>query len=282
MPSPSSLDKTQKILDFLSISGEPKTALEVSKHVIGKRGTKKMVNPTLYSLLRDDKCSMKQTKPPTWFIKKNHKYVVIAGIIGAGKTTLAKHLSISLDGKGYYERVENNKILQNFYKDKNTHAFHLQIDLLTQRLEQQGKILKENISVFQDRSIYEDQIFIDMLVKDGIMTEDQNDTYKKMFSLSELLMKKPDLIIFLDVKPEIALKRIKDRGRKMEEDINIQYMTNLSNCYKIYFEEFEKLEKIPIIKKDWNKHFEPNESGLTYYKNKDFVDLNNEINKKIQ
>ena len=49
MSSSSSSDKTQKILDFLS--GEPKTALEISKHVIGKRGTKKMVNPTLYKLL---------------------------------------------------------------------------------------------------------------------------------------------------------------------------------------------------------------------------------------
>jgi len=168
-------------------------------------------------------------------------FVSISGLIGAGKSTLATELSKALDVPAYYEPVADNQYLDDFYKDMKTHGFPMQIYLLNERFNQHQQIIWQGKGAIQDRSIYEDGIFAKMLLDSR-----QYETYKSLFANMSNFMRKPDLIVHLDVTPEESLERIKTRNRACETSITIEYLRALHAGYEEFLEEISKT--IPVIK----------------------------------
>ena len=109
-------------------------------------------------------------------------YISIAGLIGAGKTTLAAALGKTLGLPVHYEPVSDNVYLEDFYKDMSRYGFPLQIYLLNKRFRQQQQIVWEGRGGVQDRTIYEDAIFAKMLRDDGLMEEREYQTYLSLFN----------------------------------------------------------------------------------------------------
>ncbi|MFA5625393.1 MAG: deoxynucleoside kinase [Bradymonadales bacterium] len=178
-------------------------------------------------------------------------FIGIAGMIGAGKSTLATHLAAHLGIKAYYEPVENNEYLEDFYRDTAKYSFATQIYLLTRRFQQHQEIIWSGESAVQDRTIYEDSVFAAMLSESNLMEERDYRTYIQLFKHMSNFMCKPNVIIYLDVKPERSMERIKLRSRDVETGISLEYLQNLYRHYSVFIEDISKL--IPVISVDYDR-----------------------------
>ena len=107
-------------------------------------------------------------------------FIGIAGLIGAGKTTLAKALGDHLGLPTYYEPVADQAYLADFYRDTARYAFSTQIYLLNRRFQQHQEIIWRGTGGVQDRTIYEDAVFARTLVQQGLMEERDYATYLQL------------------------------------------------------------------------------------------------------
>lgn len=178
-------------------------------------------------------------------------FIGISGLIGAGKTTLARELGKVLNLPVYYEPVVENEYLEDFYRDMKRYSFSFQIYLLNCRFRQHQQVLWNGTGGIQDRTLYEDSIFAKVLYEDGNMEEREYKTYLNLFRNMSNFMKKNTLIVHLDVKPEESLRRIKMRARGCETGITVDYLTKLYNAYEEFLKEISKV--IPVIRVDYSK-----------------------------
>ena len=177
-------------------------------------------------------------------------HIGISGIIGAGKTTMAASVGEVLGSPIYYEPVIDNEYLADFYSNMERYAFNMQIYLLNKRFKQQQKLIWSDEGGVQDRTIYEDSIFARMLYESGMMDKRDYDTYTELFNNMSNFMKKPDIIVHLDITPEESLWRIKQRGRECEKNVTIEYLISLKNAYDLFLSEISS--HIRVIRIDWN------------------------------
>ena len=189
----------------------------------------------------------------------------ISGIIGVGKSTLAEKLGKELKANVLYEPVKENEYLNKFYKDMNKYSFPMQVYLLNKRFEQHQQMVWSGKNTIQDRSIYEDVIFAKMLRESKMMEELDFQTYRSLFQNMSNFLHRPDLIIYLDVKPEIALERIKNRSRNCESTIPLDYLKDLQKGYEDWLKDVSP--RIPVLRIDWNK-FKDTEYVINLVKNK--------------
>ena len=180
-----------------------------------------------------------------------NNFIGISGLIGAGKTTLAKALGKLLNLPVYYEPVIENDYLEVFYRDMKRYSFSFQIYLLNCRFRQHQQVLWNGTGGIQDRTLYEDSIFAKILYEEGNMEEREYKTYLNLFRNMSNFMKKNTFIIHLDCKPEESLERIKLRGRSCENGITLEYLRKLYNGYEEFIKEISKV--IPVIKVNYSK-----------------------------
>ena len=178
-------------------------------------------------------------------------FIGISGLIGAGKTTLAKALGKLINLPVYYEPVIENEYLEDFYKDMKRYSFSFQIYLLNCRFRQHQQVLWNGTGGIQDRTLYEDSIFAKVLYEDGNMEEREYKTYLNLFRSMSNFMKKNTLIIHLDCKPEESLERIKKRARGCETGITVEYLRKLYKGYEDFIKEISKV--IPVIRVNYSK-----------------------------
>lgn len=176
--------------------------------------------------------------------------ISVSGIIGVGKSTLSAKLGKLYNADVYYEPVENNEYLDKFYNDMKKYSFPMQIYLLNHRFRQHQQMIWSTGNVIQDRSIYEDVIFAKMLREDGLMDELDFQTYRSLFQNMSNFLHRPDVIVYLDVKPEIALERVIKRARGCETGITLEYLQSLQKGYEDWLEDV--CPRIPVIRVDWN------------------------------
>jgi len=184
-------------------------------------------------------------------------FIGISGLIGAGKTTLAEALAKELNLPVFYEPVTNNEYLKDFYTDMKRYAFPMQIYLLNKRFKQQQQIVWNGTGGVQDRTIYEDSVFARMLCDSGYMEEREYKTYLELFQNMSNFMKKPNIIVHLDLTPEESLRRIQLRNRQCEQSISLEYLNALYKAYEDFVNEIAKI--IPVIKVDYQRFHSANQ-----------------------
>lgn len=166
-------------------------------------------------------------------------FVAIAGNIGAGKSSLTRLLAERFTWKPYYESVEDNPYLADFYGDMLRWSFHLQIYFLANRFKSHKQIVESGTSVIQDRSIYEDaEIFARNLYEMGRMTERDYTTYVSLFHVMMTYLKPPDLMIYLRASVETLERQIGKRGRDFEKGIERAYLERLNGHYEDWIRRY--------------------------------------------
>jgi deoxyadenosine/deoxycytidine kinase len=167
-------------------------------------------------------------------------FVLVAGNIGAGKTSLTERLGAQLGWQTAYESVVDNPYLSDFYQDMAAWAFHLQVFFLGHRAEQHRKLANSRGSAIIDRSIYEDaEIFARAALQLGTITERDYITYRRVFDLVVDYLPRPDLLIMLNAPVEVLVKRIRARGREMEQGISAEYLQLLEDLYAGWMSGFD-------------------------------------------
>jgi len=178
-------------------------------------------------------------------------FIGIAGMIGAGKSTLATALGEHLDIDVYYEPVQDNEYLEDFYRDTARYSFATQIYLLNRRFQQHQEIIWKGRSAVQDRTIYEDSIFAKMLVGLNLMEERDYRNYQSLFAHMSNFMCRPNVIVYLDVSPERSMERIEMRSRDVESGISLEYLKALYAGYEEFIGSISRLT--PVIRVDYDR-----------------------------
>jgi deoxyadenosine/deoxycytidine kinase len=190
-------------------------------------------------------------------------FVAVAGNIGAGKSSLARLLGERFQWKPYFESVDDNPYLSDFYGDMSRWSFHLQIYFLANRFKCHKEIVESSESVIQDRSIYEDaEIFARNLYDIGKMTERDYTNYVSLFHVMMEYLKPPDLMIYLRANIDTLVKQISKRGRDFEQGIQRSYLETLNALYEDWITRY-KLGPLLIIESD-NLDFVNNKIDLDY------------------
>lgn len=179
-------------------------------------------------------------------------FIGIAGMIGAGKSTLATALGQHMGLDVYYEPVEDNEYLSDFYRDTPRYSFAMQIYLLNRRFQQHQEIIWRGRPAIQDRTIYEDSVFAKMLSGMGLMEPRDYRTYLQLFRHMSNFMCKPNLIIYLDVDPQTSMERIRQRSRGVETGISLEYLEALYREYESFVEDISRV--VPVIRVSWNQY----------------------------
>ncbi len=170
----------------------------------------------------------------------SYKHIVVAGNIGAGKTTLTGLLAKNFGWTAHYEDVENNPYLNDFYEDMVRWSFNLQIYFLNSRFEQIIDILKGKDVVVQDRSIYEDaNIFAPNLHEMGLMSTRDFNNYERIFKTLNSMVQPPDLIIYLRASIGTLVNQIEKRGREYEDNIRLDYLKRLNEHYENWIRSYK-------------------------------------------
>lgn len=166
--------------------------------------------------------------------------VLVAGNIGAGKTTLTERIGARLGWWTGYESVADNPYLSDFYNDMRTWSFHLQIFFLGHRADQYLVAARDARSAILDRSIYEDaHIFARALHHLGNLNERDYLAYRRLFDLVVDGLPRPDLLIYLKAPPSILMERIHRRARNMETGITADYLALLDSFYDEWLSSFD-------------------------------------------
>lgn len=188
------------------------------------------------------------------------KYIAIAGNIGAGKSSLTSLLGKNFGWRTYFESVDDNPYLSDFYEDMRRWSFNLQIYFLSSRFQHQKKLMEITESIIQDRTIYEDvEIFAKNLHEMGLMSDRDYKNYCALFNEMVHYLQAPDLLIYLRAEVPTLVRQIQQRGREYENTIRIEYLERLNRLYEDWIDRYDQ-EKL-IIDTD-NLDFVNNQNDL--------------------
>jgi len=163
-------------------------------------------------------------------------YLAIEGVIGVGKTTLGRMLHPIFDAKLLLEEFDENPFLSKFYSDRNRYAFQTQICFLLSRYRQQRQSVLQAISqgnLIADYTFEKDSLFAQLN-----LSGDELATYKLVHDALAERIPVPDLIVYLQVETEVALKRIARRDRTFERDMDRDYIDALNRAYEAHFGQY--------------------------------------------
>jgi deoxyadenosine/deoxycytidine kinase/NTP pyrophosphatase (non-canonical NTP hydrolase) len=167
--------------------------------------------------------------------------IVVEGVIGVGKTTLARYLQQELDAKLILERFEENPFLSDFYADRAAFAFQTQIFFLLSRYQQQQTIANLSPPIVTDYLFAKDHIFAQLNLEG-----DELATYEGVYRALADKIPTPDLVIYLKATPPTLMRRIALRDRPYERDMDQGYISNLSDAYDNFFASYDESPLLTI------------------------------------
>ena len=174
-------------------------------------------------------------------------FIALAGNIGAGKSNLAKVLAERLGWTAFFEPVEDNPYLADFYTDMEYWAFHSQFFYLIKSLQYNLSLKEQTGSIIQDRSFYENaEIFAKNLFLQNIFTSRDWRIYQEFYQTNLKFLRHPDVLIYLKAKPETLLTRIAARQRAAESNIEPEYIGQLNQLYDDWIANFKSCPVITI------------------------------------
>lgn len=193
-------------------------------------------------------------------------YIAIEGVIGVGKTTLARLLQGSLQAEILLEVFEENPFLSDFYADRERYAFQTQIFFLLSRYHQQRRsvpeMLQRSANLIADYTFEKDSLFARINL--------QGDELDMYFRVHEALAEKiilPDLIVYLRAETDVLMQRIAQRDRSYERNMERAYIDHLNCTYEAVYLDAErgKSQGVPILAIDTN--------NLDFVRNGDNLEL---------
>jgi deoxyadenosine/deoxycytidine kinase len=180
-------------------------------------------------------------------------FVAVAGNIGAGKSSLAAGLAHKLGWEAFFEPVEENPYLADFYQDMQRWGFHSQVFFLSRRLSHYRGLLDRPGSVIQDRSVYEDaEVFARNLYRQGYMSERDWQSYHDLYGAVTNLLPPPNLVVYLQTSVPTLVKRIQQRGRDLERTITPDYLTQLNELYEQWIAGFNLCPVLTVTTDDFD------------------------------
>lgn len=190
---------------------------------------------------------MNRAKKP---VSNKGKTIAIAGNIGTGKSSLVAFLSRTYGIKPFYEPNDENPYLPDFYDDMKRWAFHSQLYFLSNKFRMHQQLERFDEVVVLDRTIYEDaQIFATALHDMRHFTGRDWDTYWNFYQVILDAIRPPDLMIYLRCSMRTLRKRIRLRGRTMEQDIPLAYLKRLEGLYQQWLDNYQ-LGEILVLETD--------------------------------
>lgn len=191
------------------------------------------------------------------------KYIAVEGLIGVGKTALARLLAKKLDAKLILEEVEENPYLGKFYKDIKSYAFQTQLFFLFSRYKQQQELRQASMfHVVSDYLFEKDRIFAYLN-----LNEHEINLYEKVYSTLVRDLTRPDLVVYLQARMDTIRDRIRGRNRSAEADLSMEYLESLGDAYNRFFLHYDATPLLIV-----------NTDSLDFVKNQDdFENLFREI-----
>ena len=166
------------------------------------------------------------------------KYIVVEGPIGVGKTSLGKILAKELQARTVFERVEDNPFLPKFYKDRETYAFQNQTFFLLNRYQQQSELSQQDLfrqNVVADYLFAKDKIFANLT-----LNTEEFALYRQIYALLDTRVPKPDLVVYLQARPEVLYKRVKKRDKSYERGVTFEYLKEVAQAYNQFFFHYDE------------------------------------------
>lgn len=188
------------------------------------------------------------------------EYIAIEGVIGAGKTSLARLLAERHNAKLALEEFDDNPFLPRFYAERERYAFQTQLSFLASRFHQQKAILNKDLFhdlVISDYLFDKDRIFA-MVNLGG----DEMALYDKIFNIMNLKTPKADLVVFIQCTVERLLYNIELRNRDYELNIDPDYLEELNEAYNSFFYHYDRSPLMVINASEID--FVNNEEHLKY------------------
>jgi|TARA_B110000977_G_scaffold167028_1_gene215295 deoxyguanosine kinase len=168
----------------------------------------------------------------------HHRYIVVEGPIGVGKTTLVKKLAQTFGSGLMLEKVDDNPFIAQFYKNPARYALSTQLSFLLQRAEQVQNF--RQIDLFQNAHIADFLIDKDPLFAELTLTPDELKLYQDIYQRLTIDAPRPDLVIYLQAPVEVLQSRIAIRNRSYEKPITLDYLSKLSNAYTQFFHNYDE------------------------------------------
>jgi deoxyguanosine kinase len=166
------------------------------------------------------------------------RYVVVEGPIGVGKSSLARALAAEFDARAVLEQTEENPFLPKFYKNPAKYAFSTQIFFLLSRYRQQRDL--EQIDLFSQAAVADFLFAKDPLFAQATLGPDEFELYQQIFHLLNLRLPKPDLVVYLEARPEVLLERLRKRDRDYERGMGLAYVEQIAEAFRTFFYYYQE------------------------------------------
>jgi deoxyguanosine kinase len=189
------------------------------------------------------------------------RQIVVEGPIGVGKTSLARRLGEHLDSELLLEQPEVNPFLDDFYQDQQRYALQTQLFFLFHRLDQLRHLAQHDLfsrTTVSDYLLEKDPLFARLTLSD-----DEYNLYRQIYErVSPPAQAAPDLVIYLQARPETLISRVRKRGIEMERHISDDYLTQLGESYTRFFHHYTAAPVLVV-----------NSENLNFVDNDDDFDL---------
>ena len=180
-------------------------------------------------------------------MKPPYGYIAVEGLIGAGKTTLAKRLAAEWDAETVLEEFEDNPFLPQFYQDPTRHAFTLELSFLAQRYHQLKRVGER--SLFHPATVADYSIGKSLIFAGVTLPPDEHALFRDLYAIMYAGLPKPELVVDLLPRMATVRERIRARGRTYEQRISEEYLGQLQERY---LDHLRKLDAGRVLVVDLN------------------------------
>jgi len=174
-------------------------------------------------------------------------FIAIEGVIGAGKTTLARMLAEEIDSELVLDEAMSNPFIVDFYRDKKRYAFSTQLYFLLTRYQQQQSLISRDL--FAERIICDYAFIRDHIFATVNLTGRELILYEKILPLLKAEIPKPDLTIYLQTSPAVLMERIRKRNHAYEKSIDTDYIEELNEAFNYFFFHYDE-SPLLVVKTD--------------------------------